>query len=92
MSLHSPFMPAAFDVQCMDYLNWEEQQLHRKHNHKLCTALDMTKLGIELDSLVKDGLDKRLAEIFFTQAQALLAALLSENNRLALERARKATV
>ena len=57
--------------------------LHRRHNYDLCRAVDITKLGVVLDEMVsKRGLSPELASVYLAQADSLLAALRSENNRL----------
>lgn len=56
--------------------------LHAKRNMALCTALDLTKLGIVLDDMAKSQhISPRQAENFRLQAGALLATMLAENHR-----------
>ena len=57
---------------------------HRELNYKICTVIDLLKITIVLDEMVKDGMEPNLAKIFKAQSDSLLAALLSENNRLKL--------
>lgn len=60
---------------------------HRKNNYDLCTAIDLTKLGIVLERMVTSRqMSERLALIFHAQAESLLAALRSENNRALRDR------
>jgi hypothetical protein len=62
--------------------SWEGN--HRELNYKICTAIDLTKVSIVIRKLVEEGMEPELAKIFETQAEVLLAALRSENNRLKL--------
>ena len=60
----------------------EADQLIRKWNYELCTAINMIKLGIVLDEMVTAGhLDRTLALAYRANASALLAILRSENFR-----------
>ena len=59
----------------------EAGRQHRRRNFDLCNGLDMIKLSIVIDQMVEDGLHPRVAELYKTQAGALLAQLRSENNR-----------
>jgi len=55
---------------------------HRKYNYKLCGAIDIQKLSVIFEEMIKNGyLHPKLAKIYKAQAESLLAALLSENNR-----------
>lgn len=55
---------------------------YRKYNFDICRAIDLTSLSIVLDCMVADGwCDKTMAGIYRKQAEALLAALRSENGR-----------
>jgi hypothetical protein len=71
------------------YFNQDPHQLtqtqaddRRKINYDLCTALDLTKMGIVLDKMVKAGMHPNLAKLYKVQADALLQQLRSENNRI----------
>lgn len=59
---------------------------HRELNYKICAAIDPIKMSIVLDELVKEGMEPAMAKIFKAQADGLLAAIRSENNRLKLAR------
>lgn len=60
----------------------DQDDTHRKINYKLCNAIDLTGISITTDEMIKSGMEPELAEIFKTQADALLAAMRTENNRL----------
>ena len=54
----------------------------RERNYELCTALDLTKLGITLDKMIEDGtidMDERLR--YFAIAQSLLGLMRLANKR-----------
>lgn len=55
----------------------------RRINYELCKAIDPMKISLVLKEMVEVGMEPQLAKIYETQANALLAALRSENNRLA---------
>lgn len=60
----------------------EASAQHRRFNYQICTALDMTKLGIVLESMVAAGrMHPTVAKTFKVQASALLAAIRTENSR-----------
>lgn len=60
----------------------EHGDQHRRFNYDLCTAVDLIKLGVALEKMVKAGrLDPRVADIYKKIAEGLLAALRSENDR-----------
>ena len=88
--MNAPYVPPAFHVQTQELLIAHEQDEHRRFNYELCTSLDLTKLHITIDKMIEAGLDEHLGYLYFMQAQTLLATLCSENNRLALDKARGA--
>lgn len=56
--------------------------LHARRNYELCRAIDITSLHIILDTMVASKhISQRQADIFLSQAQGLLAIILSENHR-----------
>jgi hypothetical protein len=55
---------------------------HRRINFDLCTALDVTKLGVVLDRMIVAGLPSLTASEYRTMALALLTLLRCENDRL----------
>ena len=56
---------------------------HRRNNYALCQCINLTSLGIVLEKMVnEDKLNPQLAVIFKIQTSALLASILSENNRI----------
>lgn len=60
-----------------------DNDLFRARNYKLCTAIDMIKLGIVLQEMVDSGdLDERLANAYREQASGLLQVMRIENNRV----------
>lgn len=63
---------------------------HRELNYKICMAIDLLKIGIVLDEMVAEGMEPEFVEIFKAQADGLLAAMRSENNRLKLIKTDKA--
>lgn len=63
-------------------MNREPGASHLKRNYDVCRALDMLKLGIVLDDMVKAGMPKEQAACFKEAAHALLQLLRTENNRL----------
>lgn len=61
--------------------------IHSEINYDIHTMIDPLKVSIVLSKMVdKAGLDQKMANIFEVQANALLAAICSENNRLEMER------
>jgi hypothetical protein len=56
---------------------------HRRINYDLCTALDLTKLGLALDRMIANGMSSLAAGQYRTMALALLTLLRGENDRLA---------
>ena len=77
------YSPARFN----DDENFRTIPLHgvdpyRQINYDLCTALDLTKMGIVLDKMVAVGMNPQLRELYEAQTGSLLALLRSENNRL----------
>ena len=75
--------PAHFKKDCKSGIIPEKgYDAYRKYNYDLCKAINLTKLGVILDKMVKSGkMNEDLAVIYKAQADALLAALRSENNR-----------
>lgn len=62
--------------------NRPDGQLHAQRHLDICRALDMTKLGIVLDEMVKTGfLSPLQRNAFHAQAGGLLAVMLAENAR-----------
>jgi len=57
-------------------------------NYKICNAIDPLKLHGVLKALLAEGMHENLAVIFEAQAEGLLAAIRTENNRLQLNKAR----
>lgn len=56
---------------------------HRRNQYDVCQGINMTKLSVALNKLVEQGTIKReLADLYKSQAGALLAVILSENNRV----------
>lgn len=82
IQIHAPYIPSTRFNDRVPGLEEGDTQ-HRQHNYELCQAIDLTKLGIILEKMVNDGkLHPQMATIYKIQGNALLAALLSENNRL----------
>lgn len=75
------FIPAeSFGVNLVR--NTPDGGLHAQRHMDLCRAIDMTKLSIVLDEMVKTGFLTRLQmEAFHAQAGGLLATMLAENAR-----------
>lgn len=62
--------------------NTPDGELHAQRHFDLCRALDMTKLSIVLDEMVRTGfLSHHQSEAFRAQAGGLLATILAENAR-----------
>lgn len=62
--------------------NTPDGELHAQRHMDLCRAIDMTKLSIVLDEMVKTGfLSHYQREAFHSQAGGLLATMLAENHR-----------
>lgn len=59
-----------------------EDKRRAQINFKLCNAIDLTKMGIVLDELVKAGMHPNLATLYKAQADSLLQLMRSENNRI----------
>lgn len=60
----------------------ENQCLHRRLNYDICTAFDMTKIGIVLDQMVAEGvIHANLALAFRVQASGLLASIRGANDQ-----------
>ena len=56
--------------------------LMRRYNYDLCTAIDLTKLGIVLEKMVKSGhVTSKSAELYMDSAGSLLKLLRIENER-----------
>ena len=62
--------------------NTDKHAKHLEFNYDIWKAMDATKFSIILDKLVKQGMNKEMAQIFKSQFSGLLGAVLSENNRL----------
>jgi hypothetical protein len=66
-------------------LNEQEEartKLHLRLNFRICTALDMIKVGMILDEMVAENvLHPNAAKTFHAQATALLASLRNVNNQ-----------
>ena len=81
--LNSPFVEqAVFNLDRVSGTKPDDDQ-HRHNCYELCQGINLTRLGVILEEMVnKDKLHPQLANIFKTQASALLASMLSENNRI----------
>jgi hypothetical protein len=79
----APYIPPAFTDRRTEPEGFPGRGKDRRHfTYELCRSIDITHLGVTLDEMVKAGrMDAHLAELYRTQASALLATLLSENNR-----------
>jgi hypothetical protein len=55
---------------------------HREINFELCRAIDLTKLGIVLDTMEQAGMHPNFVRTYRQAAEALLDLLRSENNRI----------
>jgi hypothetical protein len=55
---------------------------HRRVNFDLCTALDLTKLGLALDRMIAHGTPTDAATQYRTLALSFLTLLRGENDRL----------
>lgn len=57
-------------------------KLRRRLNYRICTALDLTSLGVVLDEMVAEGvLHPAVAKTFSHQASALLTSLRNANHQ-----------
>lgn len=57
--------------------------LHRTNQYNICQGINMTSLNVALNKLVDQGaIPRELANLYSAQAGALLAVILSENNRV----------
>lgn len=72
--------PARFhDTTC---IGREPDDTYRRLHYDLHQALDMTRMGIVLQKAVEAGmLNKRMAELYHTQAGSLLAVMASDLDR-----------
>lgn len=73
---------ARFNPEKVSNVSMKEGSNHRKINYDLCTAINLTKLGIVIDDMVAAGMNPQLAELYKTNAMSLLQLMRSENNRI----------
>jgi hypothetical protein len=60
----------------------ENDDIYRSINYRICTSIDLCKLGVVLDDMVDQGLlDKIEARSFSVQAAALLSTIRQANDR-----------
>lgn len=59
-----------------------EDDAFRQRHFDICRALNMTSMSIVLEEMVKQGLHPDLKNIYMIQCEALLKAIVSENNRI----------
>jgi len=80
--LSSPFISPARFVDRVSGLE-PGDSVHRHNTYVLCQAINLTNLSVILEKMVnEDGLNPELANTYKTQANCLLALMLSENNRI----------
>lgn len=63
-----------------------EDEIMRSFQYRICTAIDLIKLGTVLtDMMVLGGLDPQLNKAFHDSASALLKIILHEKDKLEIK-------